>query len=707
MTTTGSIGGYIELDPVIGWQASTTGLSPVVPAGLAVDCVTGQPTRFAPTLAGQPAYPIALAHAEHILYLLDDDVDRVVSIDLVQQDAFVTATGFGGRGRRARQFRHPRGLAVTADGGFVIADTGNHQVKIFSCFPNALLSVWGTGKAGSAATEFDSPCGVAVDGCGLVYIADRGNGRVQRIRRDGTLLTPIAGLNSPTRLALGSDGTLVVLDSPSVLVFPPGQATARQSLSVDAASCVTLDDSGNLYIGTSTALIHKYETTATDGYKFVGIGVTGVAGRFLDLLWTPELELVGILLAKCSHEPELITLPTCGSYMPGGTFITNALDSGIEGCVWDRIHLDAQIPAGTVIEVATQTAETPWAADAPFKADCSTYSPTSAQCFMALTEANTECLVQSAPGRYLRMQLVLKSNSLASPVLSAVQVGFPRSSYLQYLPALYQQDDRSRVFLDRFLRIFQATFDGMDRTLDELWMRFDPNSVPAAWFSWLAAWIALPINPLWTDQERRIALKSAGRLYPQRGTPAAVQQLVEQYSGVSGVRLLEHFRLRQLIVLSDGQGTGQTLGSGTRLWSRDHYRRLQLGVYSTVGNFELTGEPEPDIEPLAWGANEFTVFFDCHPYQVAAVQKKVELAVEQEKPAYTKANYAPVFARMRVGVQATLGVDTRIGEYTPMLLGSTGALNYNSILSGSKTETRLQRQHATLRPQVDVNTRLL
>jgi hypothetical protein len=81
--------------------------------------------------------------------------------------------------------------------------------------------------------------------------------------------------------------------------------------------------------------------------------------------------------------------------------------------------------------------------------------------------------------------------------------------------------------------------------------------------------------------------------------------------------------------------------------------------------------------------------------------------VEQEKPAYTQANYAPVFPRMRVGVQSTLGVDSRIGEYTPLLLGTTGTLDYDSILSCSKTENHLLAQQAALRPQMDVNARLL
>ncbi len=313
---------------------------------------------------------------------------------------------------------------------------------------------------------------------------------------------------------------------------------------------------------------------------------------------------------------------------------------------------------------------------------------------------------RASPGRYLRVQLQLKSNGIVSPLLLGVQISFPRSSYLQYLPAVYQEDDQSRVFLDRFLRNFQTTFDGIDRTIDQMWARFDPLSVPDSWYYWLAAWIALPVNPLWTDPQRRAALKTAGATYRLRGTPAGVQQIAKQYSGVD-VRLIEHFRLRQLIILSDGPKGGTTLGAGTRLWSRDYYRRLQVGAYSRVGYFELTGEPEPDLEPVAWGANEFTLFFDCEPYQVSTTRQKVSQVVEREKPAYTKANYAPVFPRMRIGVQSTLGVDTRIGEYTPLLLGTTGILDYDSILSCSKTESQLQAQRATLRPQVDVNSRLL
>jgi phage tail-like protein len=713
MTQPSLTGMYVQLDPVIGWQATTTNLASTA-AGLSVKCVTGQPSPFPASLAVRPGYPVALAHGkrDHRLYLVDDAIDRLQTIDLEQLREFEVIDGFGGKGRQARQFRHPHGVALFEDGSIVIADSGNHQIKIFSGYPYALLSVWGTGVAGSAPGEFNSPWKVVADRCGLTYIADRGNGRVQRIRRSGDSDTSIEGLKNPTGLALGPDGTLAVLDTPNVLLYAPGAVTKPQTFMVDGATCVTLDDQGFLYVGTNTGLIYKYDLGAMTASPLVGIGVTGVAGRFLDLLWTSEAQLVGILLEKCAEQPSLVTIPSCGRYLTAGTLITTTLDSGIEKCQWDRIQLNATIPTGTVVEVTTQTAASDiWADNAPqanatFTPECMVYSATGQNCALVLTGQNPDCLVQSKPGRYLKVQMQIKTNGIVSPLLSGIQISFPRAGYLQYLPAVYQEDDRGRLFLDRFLRIFETTFDNMDRSLDELWKMFDPLSVPSEWFQWLAAWIALPINPLWTDQQRRAALKSAGELYPQRGTPAGVSQLITQYSGVP-VRLIEHFRLRQLTILSNGKGSGQTLGSGLRLWSSDYYRRLQVGVYSRVGYFNLTGEPAPDVEPLAWGANQFTVFFDCNPYELSATKKKVLQAVEQEKPAYTQANYAAVFPRFRVGVQSTLGVDTRIGEYTPLLLGTTGTLDYDSILGCSKTETELHVQHATLRPQLNGNLRLM
>lgn len=747
---------YFVLDPGNAWGKGTVleSLSPASCGGLAVDCVTGQPFRFAESLSDRLDYPISVAlnPARNNLYVLELRTGRVHAINLqlenlqlerlrptsscidpckatpsqpqpCKETGFVTLPGIGGRGKGARQLLNPRGLTTLPDGSLVFADTGHHQVKIFSPFPHALVAVWGSGKPGAGEREFRSPWGVAADRCGLIYIADRGNGRIQRIQRDGRSRVPITGLEGPRGIALRADGLLAAVDNDEVLIFAAGATHWVQRFGVPGGTCLTFDNNQNLYVGTTAALIYKFVPDTANPYRPAGVGVTGRTANFLDLLWTRDGQLVAVMLDRCAPKPWLWSICTCASYSASGTLTSGFLDSGIESCAWHRIQLDADIPLGTSIEVATQTSDQYGPSTAPFQPESFSYSTSTPPASALLTGNNPDCLVQSRPGQFLRVQLRLLSNGASSPVLRRVRVHFPRESYLQYLPAVYQEDDESRYFLERFLSVFQTTFDGLDETIDNVWKLFDPYSVPANWFPWLASWIALPLNPQWFNQQTknalepaRKALKAAGTEYPRRGTPAGLQSLIQLYSGVDA-RTIEHFRLRRLLILSEEsanqatpaafvpQASASPLCAGGRLWSRDYYQRLQIGVYSRIGYFRLTGEPEPGIEPLAWGANEFSVFFNCEPYRIQETQKAVADVVEREKPAYTKANYCPVLPRMRVGVQATLGVDTRVGDVTPLLLGTTGSLGYDSILGCDPSKPQVG---GNLRypPQIEVNTTL-
>src|SRR5262249_24575456 len=136
---------------------------------------------------------------------------------------------------------------------------------------------------------------------------------------------------------------------------------------------------------------------------------------------------------------------------------------------------------------------------------------------------------------------------------------------------------------------------------------------------------------------------------------------------------------------------GAPVDGDARLWGRQFYRRLQVGTFSQVGSFALTGRPEPAAEAGDWGANEVTVFYPADPYCPGAPTAKVRAAVEREKPAHTRANLVPVLPRFRVGVQATVGVDTSVGGYTQLVLGSLSTLGYDTILARAQPQRDLER----------------
>lgn len=81
----------------------------------------------------------------------------------------------------------PVGLAVTADGGFLIADANNNVVRKVSAV-GTITRVAGTGTAGNGGddgpatdAELSLPVGLAVTADGGFLIADSANNRVRRV----------------------------------------------------------------------------------------------------------------------------------------------------------------------------------------------------------------------------------------------------------------------------------------------------------------------------------------------------------------------------------------------------------------------------------------------------------------------------------------------------------------------------------------------
>jgi phage tail-like protein len=735
---------YWLLNSVNGWRASAA-LDELAQNGtgaLTLQTLPGEAQPFTPDLAGKVICPTAVVWDEcDRIYVLDAAAARVVRIDPPGQ--IQTIVSFGGVGSQPRQLRAPRGLAV-ARGALTVSDTGNHRVQVFSPPPYALIQLWGRAGAqpGDGALEFRNPWGVATDQCGHVYVADRGNRRVQKVGLDGTWLATLGTgtLKDPTELAVSRKGVVAVVDGAAqgsggtVQMFPPNAAAPTPLPKIEQPRAVAFDASENLYVATARGLVFHYapDPTQTSGYAYVGAGVTGLDSSAVSMTWAPGSDLLGIFLDANVPGRQIWSIPTAGSYVCRGILTTEALDSGIEDCPWDRVTLLGAIPDCSNVTVEYFTSNDPKMGlvsnpnDGPpytFVGDQesgirSQGSGVGCQAPGARSGAAEPwpltpdacpmtCLVQAQPGQYLRLRITFTSGGTTTPTLSAVKVFFPRQSYLQYLPAVYQEDPDSRAFLDRFLSIFQSAFDEFDMTIDTLWRLFNPDSVPPQFLDWLAAWIQLPLDPTWPLAKKRAMLKKAARDYRRRGTLGGLLQAIKDYSGVSdGLAIIEHFRLRQCLRHWPILPTAGPVGGGARLWSRQFYERLQVGTFSQVGAFALTDRPEPAAEAADWGANEFSVFFPADPYDPEATTAKVAAAVEREKPAHTSANVVPVLPRFRVGVQATLGVDTRVGGYTHLVLGNLSRLNYDAILACSPPQRDIEKLGASVRPITGVTTRL-
>ena len=155
-------------------------------------------------------------------------------------------TGDGGAATAAK-LGVPYGVAVTADGGFLIADTSNSRVRKVSA-TGTITTVAGTtrglsGDNGAAtAAQLSGPFGVAVTADGGFLIADTGNARVRKVSPAGTITT-VAGTTSglsgdncaadaaklfPAGVAVTADGGFLIADQSNNRVRKVSRPAARQ-----------------------------------------------------------------------------------------------------------------------------------------------------------------------------------------------------------------------------------------------------------------------------------------------------------------------------------------------------------------------------------------------------------------------------------------------------------------------------------------------
>ncbi len=235
------------------------------------------------------------------------------------------------------------------------------------------------------------------------------------------------------------------------------------------------------------------------------------------------------------------------------------------------------------------------------------------------------------------------------------------TSYLKFLPALFQKNSAQRDLLERFLSLHESVLGGLEKSVSDLPLLFDPNTVPdgedfPSWLSWLASWLAFDLNDNWSLAETRAHLAAAFELYGKRGTVEGLRRYLKLYAGVEA-----HIEEPGLATHLWSLGETSTLGFTTML-APAHPRGAVVGASATLGQSHLTrGEDfgAPLFEDLA---HRFWVKVYCAELARPGALDDVRTVIEREKPAHTNYHLCVLQPRMRVGVQAQVGIDTIIAK---------------------------------------------
>ena len=135
---------------------------------------------------GQLASPRGIAITADGVYVVEHDNARVQKF--TPQGALVWKAGSNGAGDG--QLSGPLGIAVNS-GRVVVADTNNRRIVVFDAANGKFLK--NIGQGGNDLNQLLAPVAVAFDSEGKMFVADSGNRRIQVYAKDETPARMIAG----------------------------------------------------------------------------------------------------------------------------------------------------------------------------------------------------------------------------------------------------------------------------------------------------------------------------------------------------------------------------------------------------------------------------------------------------------------------------------------------------------------------------------
>jgi len=533
----------------------------------------------------------------------------------------------------------PRGLAFSRDGDLLVADEGRNEV------PGRLIVLTWPELFVRRVVEIDGrPWDVAVDGKGRIHLADVDAGRVRRLTR-GWVEDGWPGgagvLNKPKHLAIDTGATVYVVD------LDPGTGLNRLSRLTP--------------LGTAEELTEQ-ELTA-----FWQVALPDPIRREDETLYAPGNpcpehgpRLRGATVDRRGRLPQgpvLVHVPPAGRRARTGTYYSETIDSDTFAFAWHRLVFEMNLGTACAVEVQTVTVPQPLEPERIAALPEQVWSTR----IVLTPERRPEALIQSPRGRHLALRLKLIGDGVESPRIRAVDILGPRRSSLRFLPRPFHEDPVSRDFLDRFLSYFDTVFAEVEHRIARFSRQLTPQGAPeGAFLAWLAGWFDIRVLASWPEATRRAFVADAMALHRTRGTVAGLKAVIRLHLGLTAPMpaLIEDFRLR-------AYAERRAVGTAD----------LPEGVLR-IGGVPLTG-------PLIQGdtAHRFVVVVPAARVPTEEAQDSLRRLVDLFRPAHTNWRLIVVSPGVRVGCQATIGVDTLLGTYPEEPLGEM-RLGQSAALAG-------------------------
>lgn len=337
---------------------------------------------------------------------------------------------------------------------------------------------------------------------------------------------------------------------------------------------------------------------------------------------------------------------------PRGVFFSRLLDSRERKTKWHRLLVERTSVTEASVKFLFYTSEVRHLSHegrsydiGEMLADNSIDAQTKQQMFqpyLAQTLKDPEdALLFQAEGRYLWFQAELAAQGSLSPEIYRIKIYFPKNTWMQYLPEVYQANLRSASFVERFLGIYQSLYQDMTMQIEAAARYFDPDSVEEEVLRWLSGWLSIDDSYVWTEDRLRYLVKNAMELYGIRGTVEYLEKIIRLYTGKKPY-IVEHHQLEPFLKQEDGRA-------------------------------ELITELYGDNKYI------FTVIVETAAIIGNKEYKILTKIIENAKPAHMECNVVVLEPFIFLNKHSYLGINSVLGQYQNLVLDGQAAIAFTTI----------------------------
>ena len=246
----------------------------------------------------------------------------------------------------------------------------------------------------------------------------------------------------------------------------------------------------------------------------------------------------------------------------------------------------------------------------------------------------SDILLHDVSGRYLWLLVEMYSPNDTSAKINDMIIYLPAESWIDKLPQIYRRSDRQNHFLERYLGIFQTFYEELDTEIADISNCFDPECAESDFLEMLSGWLNIRDTSIWSEEQLRILLLNAVRLYRMRGTKEGLSELLEMYLGEKPF-IIEGFAVRQ---------------------NTENKNEMVLSAMYGSSPYTVTVlvKPGHDLEIIRRLATEM-------------LPASVELKLAELDPFISLDNYA------------YLGVNSSLGSYRPAVLDGRSQLSLSTL----------------------------